>query len=515
MSRRKIVSGPPNVLLITTDQQRGDCIGRDRRQVRTPHLDRLCDEGTRFSTCITPNPMCQPARASILTGLLPYSHGVRDNGRNLDEALGWTGIGGTFAAAGYRSRFIGKAHFSSNETFAPTGMPECYRSTTAFPQNWAGPYFGFENVSLTLRPHHHCGWAEPPCTLHYEDFLNVDGQGAARWETAKADVGPATGNPQAWRTPLHESWQSTTWVGDQTVAMIREMGETPTLAWLSFPDPHPPFLASAPWSEMYDPAEVDIPEHRTLDLDRRPWWHKAFLDHRNKGDVKRDYAAQGKNWADTGDLGPEALRQITAIYYGMVSAVDHQLGRILDALDETGQRENSIIVFASDHGEWLGDHGLLLKGPMLYDGLLRVPLVMAGPGIPHDKVVADPVSTLDLRSTLADLAGVPATTDDGASLRPVMAGEQSREFALNEWEVDATRSGIDLDLRSVRTRRHRLTTDLITAAGELYDLQEDPYEMNNLWDDPGAAALRSELMEMINSRPTSELPPARPRVGWH
>ena len=508
-------SGRPNVLLVTTDQQRGDCIGRDRRRVHTPHLDRLGGLGTRFATCITPNPMCQPARASILTGLLPYSHGVRDNGRNMDEALGRDGIGGVFAAAGYRSRFIGKAHFSSNETFAATGTAECYTSTADFPADWHGPYFGFDEVELILRPHHHCSWTEPPYTLHYENYLNADGRGGDRWNEAKRHRSPPTGNHQAWRTPLDNGWQTTTWVGDRAVEMVHQMGATPTLAWVSFPDPHPPFLASSPWSDMYDPEEVDIPRHRTLDLDRRPWWHAAFHEHRKKGDAGRAHAAQGANWGATGDLGADALRQITAIYYGMISAIDHQLGRIMDALEEAGQLGSTIIIFTSDHGEWLGDHGLLLKGPMLYDGLLRVPLVMAGPGIPQGAVVKDPVSTVDLRSTLADLAGVAAGADDGASLRPVMAAGQGRDFALNEWEVDATRSGIDLDLRTVRTRRHRMTTDLISGAGEIYDLDEDPFETVNLWDDVAAAAVRSELMAIARARAGKDLPPARPRVGWH
>lgn len=135
--------GRPNIILISTDQQRGGCIGDDRRHVRTPNIDRMGRLGTRFATCITPHPMCQPARASILTGKLPYSHGVRDNGRNLAESFGKNGLGGIFAAAGYHTRFIGKAHFSTNEAFHATGRPECYISTADFEADWGGPYFGF------------------------------------------------------------------------------------------------------------------------------------------------------------------------------------------------------------------------------------------------------------------------------------------------------------------------------------------------------------------------------------
>ncbi|WP_283646979.1 sulfatase-like hydrolase/transferase, partial [Marinovum algicola] len=128
----------PNVILISTDQQRGDCIGAEGRGVRTPNLDRIGQAGVRFSRCITPHPMCQAARASILTGKLPYSHGVRDNGRDLDEALAAAGLGGTFGKAGYATHFIGKAHLSSQQTFAPTGRPECYKSAGDFAPDWRG-----------------------------------------------------------------------------------------------------------------------------------------------------------------------------------------------------------------------------------------------------------------------------------------------------------------------------------------------------------------------------------------
>ena len=149
---------------------------------------------------------------------------------------------------------------------------------------------------------------------------------------------------------------------------------------------------------------------------------------------------------------------------------------------------------------------------MLYDGLLRVPLVMAGPGVTRGRFDA-PVSTLDLRATLAELCGLSASADDGTSLTDVMQGG-AREVAHNEWEVDATRSGVDLDLRTVRSRSHRLSVDLNSGAGELYDLAADPHEMTNLWDDAGAAAMRDRLCATIAiDRPA--MIPAAPRVGWH
>lgn len=454
--------------------------------------------------------MCQAARASILTGKLPYSHGVRDNGRNLDPAIGARGLGGLFAGAGYATHFIGKAHFTTHETFEPTGQPECYSSVADLPEHWSGPYMGFEHVELTLRPHHHCGWKDAPYTLHYETFLDQGGKGRARWEKAAERAEPMTRHKQVWRSALADEWQSTSWVGDRAMAMLEAAEDGPFCAWVSFPDPHPPFLASEPWATMYDPASVDLPAHRSLDLDRRPWWHRAFLESPVRRTQVRKHAGKPTYWGNDDALSDADLRDVIAVYYGMIAAIDHQVGRMLDRLQADGRLEDTIVVFTSDHGEWLGDHGLLLKGPMLYDGLLRVPLVIAGPGVPSGRFDA-PVSTLDLLATLADLAGLDVGEGDGRSLRDVMAGG-SRDHALNEWEVDATRSGIDLDLRTIRTKRHRLSVDLNTDTGELYDLADDPAEMTNLWDTD--ARTRDALMAAIApTRPG--MIPAAPRVGWH
>src|SRR5690606_4920439 len=128
----------PNILIITSDQQRGDCYGFEGRRVRTPHLDELAGDGTRFSACITPNVVCQPSRASILTGLLPRTHGVCDNGIDLDPVLGERGFAAALARAGYATGFIGKAHFATMHTFAPSGTPECRYSMDRYGADWFG-----------------------------------------------------------------------------------------------------------------------------------------------------------------------------------------------------------------------------------------------------------------------------------------------------------------------------------------------------------------------------------------
>ena len=204
----------------------------------------------------------------------------------------------------------------------------------------------------------------------------------------------------------------------------------------------------------------------------------------------------------------DQLREIIANTYGQIALVDHQLGRIMASLEELGLAENTYIIYASDHGDWLGDHGLILKGPMHYEGLLRVPLIIKGPGIAAGEVNDNPVSTLDLSATFADLVGTqPLLRQHGRSLMPLLKyPDAGREFALNEWELLPTRAGVALSLRTVHTKTAKMTVDQISGAGELYDLAADPDELVNQFDNPQMRPLRDELMEMLETRPDDCLP---------
>ena len=208
------------------------------------------------------------------------------------------------------------------------------------------------------------------------------------------------------------------------------------------------------------------------------------------------------------------LREIIANTYGMVSLIDHNVGRILIALADAGLADDTIVLFSADHGDWLGDHGLILKGPMMFEGLLRVGLIVRGPGIPAGKVVADPVSTLDLAPTFLDYADArPGLDQHGASLRSLIERDDAtRDFALNEWELLPGRVGVALSLRTVRTASDKMSVDLRSGAGELYDLEDDPHELVNRFDDPDYAVRRGELEAMIRSRPQDE-GPVREAIG--
>jgi arylsulfatase A-like enzyme len=501
-----------NVIFITSDQQRADCYGFEGRNVKTPHLDLMAAGGTRFSACITPNNVCQPSRASLLTGLLPNTHGVHDNGIDLDPALGDKGLAGTLAKSGIKTGFIGKAHFNSNHTFARTGTPECRHSSPEYGPDWFGPYMGFEHVELVCEGHNFWLPQEPPGGQHYERWYYADGMGAFKNGLYNTQLPTLTNAAQTWHSALPAAWHNSTWIGDQTIDYMKAHKDERFFLWASFPDPHHPFDAPDPWSRMHHPDEVDLPVERTKDLDRRPWWHRASLE--NVPQTTENFKNVRINYSRMPDQDDRQLREIIANYYGMIALIDHNVGRIMTALDSLGLSEDTVVIYSTDHGDWLGDHGLILKGPINYEGLVRVGCLFKGPGVPEGKVVGEPVSTMDIPATVLDMMDVaPGMDMHSQSLTSLIGGDESRDFAYNEWLVNASRCGVALDLRLARTKTHKLTLEMNSGEGELYDLANDPHEMDNLFADAGAENVRKELEDMIRSRPRDEMSPFPEPVG--
>ena len=502
-----------NILFITSDQQRADCYGFEGRAVKTPHLDEMARFGTRFSACITPNLVCQPSRASILTGLLPLTHGVSDNGIDLPPATGAASYGRTLSAAGYATALIGKAHFNTSHCFEPTGTPECTVSCADYGPDWYGPYMGLDHVELMLEGHNMFPPMKPPLGQAYERWYHADGRGDERTALYRKALPPLTDAHETFNSGLPVAWHNSTWIGNRTIDYLREHRESPFCLWASFPDPHHPFDAPEPWCHLHHPDEVELPFHGEMDLDRRPWWHRAALEGTPKMANERLRKFREKS-SRTPKQSEKQMRALIANYYGMISLIDHQVGRIRIALRDLGVEDNTLIVYSTDHGDWLGDHGLLLKGPMAYEGLLRVGLLFEGPGVPKGKVVGDPVSTLDLPQTFCDYAGVSLPEGvHSRSLKSLIETDTAhRDFALSEWDLRASRCGVDLALRTVRTRTHKLTLEKNSGAGELYDLVEDPHEMDNRFGDAAYAKVQRELADMIASRPDDACAPL-PQIG--
>ena len=499
----------PNILFITSDQQRGDCYGFRGRKVQTPHLDLLASEGTSLETVVTPCVVCQPARASILTGLLPRTHGVHDNGIDLDPELGEKGFAGSLLAAGYHTAKIGKAHFATYHVFGDSDTVESIPGSARVPAGWRGPYMGFDHAELVHIGHNWWLPEEPPAGLAYEEWYYGDGRGAWKnkllWESTRDHKGA----PQTWSSKLPVAWHNSTWIADRTVDFLRQDHGKPFCLWVSFPDPHHPFDCPEPWASLHRPEDVDLPEHRTRDFEGRPWWHQAAVE----TEIPAEHAEIRAKYSRLAEMSDAHLREVIANTYGQLALIDHSVGRILAELEAQGLADNTYIVYTADHGDWLGDHGLVLKGPMPFEGLLNVKAIIKGPDVPVGRVSHEPLSTLDLGATFMDWAGADSLMDThGRSMRDVISGEGTRGGALSEWELLPGRVGVGLSLRTVRSKTAKLTMDLQSGAGEMYDLAADPQELYNLFDNPDHARLQSDLTDILMSRP-DDIQPNRVPVG--
>jgi arylsulfatase A-like enzyme len=502
------MSKQPNILLITSDQQRGDCYSFAGRKVKTPHLERLKNGGTWFKTCTTPNPICMPARSSILTGQLPLTHGVCDNGIDLDAQLGENGFGGTLTKAGYDSAFLGKAHFSSKRAIKPTGRPESKLSSADYPNDWNGPYMGFEHVELKMSGNFHRHSVRkpvlPPMGQHFERWIVSRGIGDKVYDLWADEFDDGNPTPKTWHSLLPPAWHTTAWTADRSIDWLKNRNrDKPFVMWTSFDDPHYDFDCPVPWSLLHDVDDVDISQTHERDFDQRPWWHEASLTSKPQAVDPKEAEWRTKG-SRMDSLTERQLRKVTANYYGMISFIDHHVGRIISTLQDLGDIESTLIVYTSDHGELLGDHGLYQKGPTPYEGLLNVGAIFSGPGVPKNTVIDDTVTTLDLSATFCDYAGTSLPHEaQSQSLRPLLEGKPgpTRDATYSEWYLKPYRVGIELDLRIVRTPRYKLAFDTITEAGELYDLVDDPLENENRFDDPGIAKTRKELEGLLKDRP--------------
>jgi arylsulfatase A-like enzyme len=489
-----------NVLLVTSDQHKATTIGAYGDPLgATPALDRLAAAGTRFDRCRTQNPFCQPARATILTGQYPSTHGVIRNGIDLPNEAARESVATLLGDAGFSTALLGKAHFASYYPDFPSGSPEAVVESARVPPEWTGPYFGFQHVELVTDVHNirlapdmgrwNWGFGPPPFGLHYARHLFRDGRerGTERLRLMQPEAAGATwDHTQTWKNRLPEEDHHTTWTADRAIAWLDRVRE-PFFGWVSFADPHHPFDPPAPWSDRYDPADMRqvLPAAHPGELDGKPPFHRVW---------SQGFRGTPLEWANPGWalMSEDERCGILAAYYGMVSQIDHAVGRILAALDARGVADRTLVVFTADHGDYLGDHQLMLKGPIHYEALVRVPLIVRGPGIPAGAVVDDPVGTIDLVPTVLKSCGAPVPA--WVQGRQLLDGP--REWALTE--DDILRGS--MAFRTLTTRRHRLTRSMHDAdGGELYDLANDPGEVENRWNDPGARRTRDELLALLDT----------------
>ena len=323
----------------------------------------------------------------------------------------------------------------------------------------------------------------------YRDWLIANGY----WEAvcrhyANRELPDYRENFQAVVSPLPLEAYYDVWAGDRTVEFIHDqaLSRQPFYLFVGFPNPHNPFEPPEPYASMYDPADMLIPETFHSDLGRKPPQH-------------REYKAGGRAslGLDFNELTEEKLRRVIAHYYGSVTLVDDQVGKIIRALEDTQLIDDTLVVFLADDGELLGHHGMLLKSqdafPMLYDKSLHVPFIVSAPGVGAGPIVEPPVELVDFYPTLLDLLGIPIPPEvQGRSLAPAMRGEADVpvEFVFAE-------SGA---VKMLRGARYKLVYYPGQSYGELYDLELDPLEMHNLYDDGDLAEVRSGMIQALADR---------------
>ncbi len=514
----------PNFLVIMTDQHRHDHLGcYGNSIVKTPNIDALAAAGTQLEQMYVANPICMPNRAAFMTGRMPSVNRSRHNGIGLDlEANTFVDV---LRSVGYKTALIGKSHLQTVTPANPIyAAPEDNPDQTALDPALSGPYKNKRNLAdPAFAQESPFSWQdadhEIPTPYYGFDYLRLcSGHGDtgshhyARWfadACPDPDKQPGPDNalarsphhPQAYHSAVPPEYHPTSYIARETMAYLADYaaadGDEPFFIQCSFPDPHHPFAVPGKYWDMYDPAEVELP--RSFYESR----HDAIpplqaLAEKSAVSTKPDFFTQPFVFQE------DVIREVTARTYGMITFIDDAVGEILAQLEDLGVADNTVVCFVSDHGDWMGDHGLLLKDTFHYQSLIRVPFIWRDPEAQFNAGQLRGMGHfIDISRTILDRANVNAYAGhQGQSLLPLFAGnsEVGRERALIEHttHVDylvAPNSRIfTLIDETVDDERWRLTVWEGQPWGELYNLSTDPDELDNLWDVAAAAPIKSQLL---------------------
>ncbi len=483
----------PNILMITTDQQRTDslsCYGSPF--THTPHIDQLAAEGVCLERAYCTNPVCTPARASIFTGKYVSRHGAWNVGMNVpeDEPM----ISHRLADVGYRTHYIGKAHFQPFGASPEESIETRNDNNNQYP-DFCGPYYGFETVELAL------GHATYGIAGQYGEWVKTQVSEETFQSYSKARRLSQTGfggGAHDWDIPL--KYHNSVWTADRTIDFLKKHDDDqPFLLAVGFQDPHHPHCVPTEFEERVDPNEVSLPDYVEGELeDKPPHFIAARCGELSTLETRGKFAMAGQGGgADFRKVSEEDARLGRAYYYNMVKIIDQQMGRIMECLDKYGLSENTLVLFTTDHGELLGDHGLWMKGPFHYEQLVRVPTIIRYPvEIPSGQRINALFSHADIVPTILGAVGLPIPADtDGVDAMPMLSQEQTsvRDSLLIECVDDPQ----GLRLKTIVTDNRKLTWYCGHSYGELYDLENDPSERVNQWDNPAYTADKVDLISAI------------------
>ncbi|GGX45191.1 sulfatase family protein [Saccharospirillum salsuginis] len=506
----------PNYVIFMTDQQRADhlgCYGND--VLRTPNIDALAAGGLRFKRFYVANPICQPNRAALFTGQMPSVNGVRQNGIPLDlDSITFADV---LRENGYRTGYIGKAHFQ-NVTAIPAperrqqgegqplaeGVKHSLRRQRTGPgydcevrQRWAEdphretplPYYGFDHVRLCIG---HGDQVEGHYTAWLRD-RHPNPESLRGPDNALPDDHPTV---QSWRTAVPEELYPTRYVQEQACDFLqRQSDDAPFVLIVSFPDPHHPFTPPGRYWDLYDPADVQLPASFHHPVDGIKGLPPRALTPYIWGQANRD-----SHWPIT--VTEDETRRLIARNYGAIAMVDDAVGAVMDCLKAQGLDDNTVVAYTSDHGDYMGDHGSLLKLGLHFQSVTRVPFIWRDPTNAEraGQCCTRLASAIDLAPTILQHAGLRVPVgmqgqnflDQSSPAASVLIEDPGIEVFA---DADA-----DSGIFTLVTQSWRLSLFEDHGDGELYNLVEDPHELNNLWNDRGFANIRASLEHQLLRR---------------
>lgn len=484
-----------NILWICTDQQRMDTLGCcGNPWVHTPNLDRLAQSGVLFENAYSQSPVCAPSRGCFLTGRYPRVAGPRQNGQDIDgqEKL----VPKLLSEKGYYCGLAGKLHLSV-----------CHDSACPIAERRIDDGYHFFKWSHHPQPFAGTNWP----MNEYSHFLAEHGMDY---------VTPDREDCKYVQIGVPEEYHQTTWCVDQAIEFI-ESAKRYRKDWmfsLNCFDPHhqfdPPQEYLQPYLDILD--QIPLPSYMEGELENKPIFQKK--DHEGAYDTKGSMAYDAMTEHDH--------RMVRAAYWAMIDLIDHQVGRLLAYLEESGQAQDTMVIFMSDHGENLGDHGMYLKGPYFYENNVHVPLIISWPGrIPGGRRSKALVELADLAPTILDAAGGYTYEGfQGRSFWKLLTGEKSEDIHRRSVYSEYYNANINhreplAFLTMVCDGRYKLVKvhgadEEPECRGELYDLQEDPAETHNLYEQTAYTEVKIRMLELLSDRMAQTCDPLPARKAF-
>ena len=430
---------PKNIIILHADQHRSDCLGcYGNKDIHTPNIDALASDGVRYTNHFTVYPVCTPSRYSLLSGLYTHQHSAWTNLSTLPS--GFPTFPKILAENGFNTSTVGKCHFT------PTYLNVGYQNMILSEQNGEGR---FEDDYHTFLKDN-----------DLIDAIDLTDQVDEHRQTAPR---PYYDHFGAFESDLPKEYHSTSWITQQAITQINGWtSDSNNLLFVGYIKPHHPFDPPYPYSEMYDPNKLTIPEGYT--------------------DSVPDYDYEnGHGFFDNKTLSEEKLRRITANYYGNISHIDDGIGEIIALLKEKNMYDDSLIIYTSDHGEYLGYHHMLLKCNFLYEPLAKIPLIIKFPNNEFKNTVNDNLSeNIDISTTILNSCELPVPTSmDGIDLHNQNIG---RDYAFSEGHY-----GDDITPRfnyMIRTKDYKLIINGSLNNCMFFDLKNDKYELHNEFNNP-------------------------------